>query len=228
MKSVAIAALLGAVSAIRLGDAPPYFNEPTYNQRHPSAGGFVQLQTKTTCQHAGVTGVDCMPNEELFATGMNGDENLGETITMKGDKFSYTQGQEGWNPVVVKSKPGDLPVCHGTNGPDGVNCKRADCDGTNGPKDGESGTPCTVAAPAAIPAYKTEPTAGQPYGTTGNLLHQPRPPRMVSTLPLLKSLLSQKVSSPSTQRSLEFTPPSTIRNERLFNQIKNRKRTDYR
>ena len=27
----------------------------------------------------------------LFATGMNGDEDLGEDITMKGDKFHYTQ-----------------------------------------------------------------------------------------------------------------------------------------
>jgi len=174
MKSIAIMALLGATSAIKLGDAPPYFNEPTYNQKHPSAGGFVQLETKTNCQHAGVTGVDCMPNAELFATGMNGDEDLGQDIIMKGNKFHYQQNMaqegEGWNPVVVKTKPGELPVCHGTNGPDGVNCKRVDCDGTNGPKDGESGTPCNVVAPAAIPAYQTEPTAGQPYATTGNVL----------------------------------------------------------
>ena len=27
----------------------------------------------------------------LFATGMNGDEDLGEDITMKGDKFHYVQ-----------------------------------------------------------------------------------------------------------------------------------------
>merc|ERR1712032_1343758 len=27
-----------------------------------------------------------------FATGMNGDEDLGEDITMKGDKFHYMQG----------------------------------------------------------------------------------------------------------------------------------------
>jgi len=100
----------------------------------------------------------------LFATGMNGDEDLGQDIIMKGEKFHYNQ----WNPVVVKTKPGDLPVCHGTNGPDGVNCQRATCDGTNGPKDGESGTPCTLPEPAAIPAYSTEPTAGQPYATTGN------------------------------------------------------------
>ena len=28
-----------------------------------------------------------------FATGMNGDEDLGEDITMKGDKFHYVQRQ---------------------------------------------------------------------------------------------------------------------------------------
>ena len=166
MKSIAIAALLGSVSALRLADAPPYFNEPPFDQKHPAAGGLVQLQTqtKTTCQHAGVTGVDCVPNDMLFATGMNGDEDLGQDIIMKGEKFHYNQ----WNPVVVKTKPGDLPVCHGTNGPDGVNCKRDTCDGTNGPKDGESGTPCTLEEPAAIPPYSKEPTAGQPYATTGN------------------------------------------------------------
>ena len=166
-------ALLGATSAIKLGDAPPYFNEPTWNQKHPSAGGFVQLETKTSCKHAGVTGVDCVPNAELFAVGMNGDEDLGQDITMKGNKFHYQQNMaqegEGWNPVVVKTKPGELPVCHGTNGPDGVNCKRVDCDGTNGPKDGESGTPCIMDQPKSIPKYSTEPTAGQPYADTGNL-----------------------------------------------------------
>ena len=165
MKSIVIAALLGSISAMRLSDAPPYFNEPPFNQRHPAAGGFVQLETKTHCQRAGVTGVDCIPNEMLFATGLNGDEDLGQDIIMKGEKFHYNQ----WNPVVVKTAPGQLPVCHGTNGPDGVNCQRAVCDGTNGPKDGESGTPCTLPEPAAIPAYSTEPTAGQPYATTGNL-----------------------------------------------------------
>jgi len=27
-----------------------------------------------------------------FATGMNGDEDMGEDITMKGDKFHFVQG----------------------------------------------------------------------------------------------------------------------------------------
>jgi len=167
MKSIAIAALLGAVSAVTLRDAPPAFDAPPFNQKDPAAAGFLQLETKTKthCQHAGVTGVDCVPNDMLFATGMNGDEDLGQDITMKGEKFHYNQ----WNPVVVKTKPGDLPVCHGTNGPVGVNCQAAPCDGTNGPKDGESGTPCIMDQPKSIPKYSTEPTAGQPYADTGNL-----------------------------------------------------------
>jgi len=55
------------------------------------------------------------------------------------------------------------------NGPDGVNCDREVCSGTNGPMDGPSGTPCTREEPAAIPHYNTEPTAGQPYQTSGNI-----------------------------------------------------------
>jgi hypothetical protein len=35
-------------------------------------------------------------NQELvqFATGMNGDEDLGQNIIMKGDKYHYNQNQE--------------------------------------------------------------------------------------------------------------------------------------
>merc|ERR1712160_27650 len=45
----------------------------------------------SSCNKAGVAGVNCLPNSELFATGMNGDEDLAEDITMKGDKFHYMQ-----------------------------------------------------------------------------------------------------------------------------------------
>ena len=85
MKSAVIALFLGAVTA----DAPPYFNEPTWNERMPSAGGFLQV---SACINSGAAGVTCIPpNHELFATGMNGDEDLGEDITMKGDKFHFAQ-----------------------------------------------------------------------------------------------------------------------------------------
>merc|ERR1719420_1224037 len=99
MKSAVIALFLGAVTA----DAPPYFNEPTWTERMPSAGGFLQVNA---CINAGAQGVTCIPpNHELFATGMNGDEDLGEDIIIKGEPFHYNQNKEHslvqWNPVVL-------------------------------------------------------------------------------------------------------------------------------
>jgi hypothetical protein len=161
----AVAALLGVASALQMRDAPPYFNEPPYTERSPSAAGFLQT---SQCISSGVEGVTCVPsNHMLFATGMNGDEDLGEDITMKGDKFHYAQ--QRWTPVVVETAPGQLPPCHGNNGPDGVNCQREVCSGTNGPLDGPTGTPCTREEPASIPHYNQDPTAGRPYQTTGDI-----------------------------------------------------------
>eukprot|EP00356_Strombidium_inclinatum_P005659 CAMPEP_0170492806 /NCGR_PEP_ID=MMETSP0208-20121228/12890_1 /TAXON_ID=197538 /ORGANISM="Strombidium inclinatum, Strain S3" /LENGTH=203 /DNA_ID=CAMNT_0010768621 /DNA_START=9 /DNA_END=620 /DNA_ORIENTATION=+ len=163
MKYFAVA-LIGATSAMQMRDAPPFFNEPPHTEHSPSAAGFLQT---TSCVSAGVDGVTCAPaNHMLFASGMNGDEDLGEDISMKGDKFHYAQN--GWNPVVVKTE-GALPPCHGTNGPDGVNCAREVCSGTNGPLDGHTGTPCTKEEPASIPHYNTDPTSGRAYETTGDL-----------------------------------------------------------
>merc|ERR1711934_733427 len=107
-----------------------------------------------------------------FATGMNGDEDLGEDIAMKGDKFHFVQ--QRWNPVVVEST-GPLPKCHGNNGPDGKNCVREVCSGTNGPMDGPAGTPCTREEPAEVPHYNTDPVAGRPYQTSGDLTHTTPP-----------------------------------------------------
>ena len=39
----------------------------------------------------GATFAHAPESSNLFATGMNGDEDLGEDITMKGDKFHYVQ-----------------------------------------------------------------------------------------------------------------------------------------
>merc|ERR550514_2135495 len=92
MKS-AIIALLGTSSAVKLGDAPdpmPLAQAFSYNERAPAAAGLLQVQT--ACQASGVMGVSCVPNSQLFATGMNGDEDLGQDITMKGQKFHYNQG----------------------------------------------------------------------------------------------------------------------------------------
>ena len=89
MKSAVIALFLGATSAIKMQDADPYFNEPTWTERMASAGGFIQL---SACVNANADGVTCAPpNRQLFATGMNGDEDLGQDIIMKGKPFHYDQ-----------------------------------------------------------------------------------------------------------------------------------------
>merc|ERR1719353_1411175 len=155
MKSAVIALFLGATSAVKLGDAPPYFNEPTWTERMASAGGFLQI---SACVNSGVAGVTCSPpDNQLFATGANGDEDLGEDIIMKGKPFHYDQKKSTaslaqWTPVVVETT-GPLPACHGTNGP----------------MDGPSGTPCTKEEPDAVPHYNTDPTAGRPYQTSGDI-----------------------------------------------------------
>jgi len=99
---------------VQLNDAPAYFNEPTWNELHQSAAGFVQTK---------------------FVTGVTDEE----AVALNGK----------WTPVVVDTKYEDLPACHGTNGPEGVNCKEEVCSGTNGPKDGPVGTPCAKQQPAA-------------------------------------------------------------------------------
>jgi hypothetical protein len=88
--SAAIAAFLGNAKA----DAPPAFNEPPFAvATHPAAAGLVQMGS--ACAQFGVAGVTCYPgNSELFATGMNGDEDLGQDITMKGQKFHYNQAPQ--------------------------------------------------------------------------------------------------------------------------------------
>ena len=62
MKTFAVACLIAATSAVSLSNS---------------------------CLGSGVQGVTCVPNSVLFATGMNGDEDLGQDITMKGQKFHY-------------------------------------------------------------------------------------------------------------------------------------------
>ena len=82
------ALFIAAVSAIR--DAPPHYNAPTWNEGMASAAGL--LQVSACFKAGGISDVSCGPtNIELFATGMNGDEDLGQDITMKGEKFHYQQ-----------------------------------------------------------------------------------------------------------------------------------------
>jgi len=102
-----------------------------------------------------------------ICNGSNGSYDAGTCMKALAQNEEIQVGEQ-WVPVVVKST-GPLPVCTGTNGLDGTNCARAVCNGTNGPMDGASGTPCTKEEPAAIPHYNTEPTAGQQYQDSGNL-----------------------------------------------------------
>jgi len=76
-----IAALFAKVSA-EVPDLPsvtpesqkiPFYQASTFNSGMISAAGLVQRAS----------------DDQLFATGMNGDEDLGEDITMKGDKFHF-------------------------------------------------------------------------------------------------------------------------------------------
>ena len=209
MKSAVIALFLGATSAIKMQDAPPYFNEPTWTERMPSAGGFIQI---SACVNANATGVTCAPpNHELFATGMNGDEDLGQDIIMKGKPFHYNQANQTlaqWTPVVVEST-GPLPKCHGNNGPDGVNCAREVCSGTNGPMDGPAGTPCTREQPDAVPHYNTDPTAGRPYQTSGDITPTSPEPTTAHSWPASQSLVELQeapVSDEAEKVSVLQTP----------------------
>ena len=64
---------------------------------------FLQLND---CNRSGVSGVTCEPaHKQLFATGMNGDEDLGEDITMKGNKFHFVQ-----NPSLAQWDAKGLPA----------------------------------------------------------------------------------------------------------------------
>merc|ERR1711934_673047 len=85
----ALALFLGSTSAIKLGDAPPFFNEPTWNEEMASAGGFLQvnacLNAKAASHQKGIT---CSPsNHMLFSDAFDGkdDYDMHERIVMKGN-----------------------------------------------------------------------------------------------------------------------------------------------
>ena len=91
----AIAALLGIASAASLKnqespDCPASGEVFAYHENMPSAAGFVQL---SACSQSGINGagLTCVPDHMFFATGMNGDEDLGQDIIMKGKPFHYNQ-----------------------------------------------------------------------------------------------------------------------------------------
>ena len=77
MKYQVFAALVAVVSGSKMTqkespDCPESTQVFSYTEHVPVAAGFTQLGVR-------------------FATGMNGDEDLAEDITMKGDKFHYVQ-----------------------------------------------------------------------------------------------------------------------------------------
>merc|ERR1711937_1009083 len=85
MKSYVIAALMAVVAA-ESPDCPESTQVFSYNERSPAATGL--LQVDSACARASVGGIRCLAQ---FATGMNGDEDLGEDIQMKGDPFHFNQ-----------------------------------------------------------------------------------------------------------------------------------------
>ena len=64
--------------------------------------------------------------QQRFATGMNGDEDLGQNIIMKGDKYHYNQAaaqvERGW--VELPNCPvGDVPLAHDKSNASSATCK---------------------------------------------------------------------------------------------------------
>merc|ERR1711934_1326126 len=95
---IAIAALLGYVSAISISkkespDCPTSQEAFSYNERVATATGFLQL---SACSSSGINGagLSCVPDNQFFATGMNGDEDLAEDIIMKGEPYHYNQKKQ--------------------------------------------------------------------------------------------------------------------------------------
>ena len=86
-------ALLGAANAIALRESPDIQTSEdifAWHSNMPTAAGFVEL---SACSSSGINGagLTCVPDHQLFATGMNGDEDLGQDIIMKGKPFHYNQ-----------------------------------------------------------------------------------------------------------------------------------------
>jgi len=112
--------------------------------------------------------------------------------------------------LIATAQAAQLPPCHGTNGPMGINCEVQACNGTNGPKDGPVGTPCNQAEPASIPHYNTDPTAGRPYATTGDrtrtetgIGHYPNPPNH-------SDYNNDHAATPAPYSAGEFRPGSIV------------------
>merc|ERR1711937_723924 len=111
LMKLVIAALLGYVSAVSLAkkespDCPTSQEVFSYNERVGTAAGFLQL---SACSQSGINGagLPCVPDHEYFATGMNGDEDLGEDIIMKGEPFHYNQKKPSNHKLFATGMNGD-------------------------------------------------------------------------------------------------------------------------
>ena len=92
-----VLALLGASNAVKLGDAPPFFNEPTWKQTWPSASGLVQLDEQielSACEKNPTPGVICEDGSKFFANGMYGNEDIKQDIHMKMIPYHYAQNSD--------------------------------------------------------------------------------------------------------------------------------------
>ena len=90
MKSAILALLVASASAAKLHDSVPYFNEPAFHDRMPVGAGFVQLEASACLAHK-VDGVTCLGDAQLFASGMEGSEDLGVDITAETAKKYATK-----------------------------------------------------------------------------------------------------------------------------------------
>jgi hypothetical protein len=146
---------------------------------------------------------------------MEGSEDLGVDIKMKGEPYHFMQGTGSslavteWNPVVVHQDYKTLPCCNGVNGPHGANCQNCECTGTNGVKDGPAGGSCHRSEPHAIPHYNHDPHAGRPYETTGDLTRnsfsQVNQKKLEAALLALEDSEAEKVSVLQTPIALGHT-----------------------
>ena len=159
------------------------------NTWHSGMDSSAGLHQSSACSKSVADGVVCDPSFVQFATGMNGDEDLGHDISMKGEPFHFRQQALAqdvhtdqfdqtikYNTVDVATAPADLPLCTGTNGPVGVNCQRKVCTGTNGPMDGPASSGCIREEPDDIWHYNEDPVAGRPFQTTGDQTHTEQVP----------------------------------------------------
>jgi hypothetical protein len=53
-----------------------------------AGAGFIQTASSACLSHK-VDGVTCLGDDQLFASGMNGDEDLGVDIKMKGEPYHF-------------------------------------------------------------------------------------------------------------------------------------------